>query len=341
MVGNQFSRDEWPQAIMNLPSTFPFRRCDVSRFVNALAAAVVALILIPPLQAADEPAFTRTQDVIYGRKFGTALTMDVFAPTKERNGAAVIFCVSGGWFSSHDNINPAFVTEFVKRGYTVFTVVHGSQPKFTVPEILQDMQRAVRFIRYKSKDYQIDPERFGITGASAGGHLSLMQGTAGDKGDPKAKDPVDRASSRVQAVACFFPATDLLNWGVPGHMLDTKTVRVQFKAALDFHEMDEKTRMFMRVADEKKYQAIIKQISPITHVTSDSSPTLIIHGDMDTLVPLQQAEVFAAKLKEAGVPVEVIVKKGAGHGWPTIGSDLPTLADWFDKYLAKKNPGSP
>jgi acetyl esterase/lipase len=313
----------------------------VSRLASTLLAAVFSLVLIPSLLAADEPVFTRTQDVIYGRKFGTALTMDVFAPKKDANGAAIIFCVSGGWFSSHESINPFFVTDFVKRGYTVFTVVHGSQPKFTVPEILQDMHRAVRFIRFKAKDYKVDPERFGITGASAGGHLSLMQGTAGDKGDPKAKDAIDRLSSRVQAVACFFPPSDFLNWGVPGHMLDTRTVQVPFKAALDFREMDEKTRMFVPVSDQEKYRAIIKQISPITHVTSETPPTLMIHGDKDTLVPLQQAEVFAAKLKESGVPVELIVKKGAGHGWPTIAADLPTFADWFDKYLPKRSSGAP
>src|SRR5437016_1247141 len=79
--------------------------------------------------AADEPAFLRTEDVIYGRKFGTALTLDVFTPPRT-HGAAVIFVVSGGWRSAHEAINPAFIAEFLKRGYTVFAVVHGSQPKF-------------------------------------------------------------------------------------------------------------------------------------------------------------------------------------------------------------------
>ena len=156
--------------------------------------------------------------MIYGRKFGTALTMDVFTPKQDANGLGVILVVSGGWFSSHEAIRPAFVTPLLERGYTVFAVVHGSQPKFTIPEILQDMNRAVRFIRYHAKDYGIDPDRIGIYGGSAGGHLSLMQGTAGDEGDPKAKDPVDRVSSRVQAVACFFPPTDFLNYGKPGEV---------------------------------------------------------------------------------------------------------------------------
>src|SRR5207248_9841930 len=132
---------------------------------------------------------------------------DVFTPKANANGAGVIFCVSGGWFSDHNAININFLKGFLKRGYTVFAVVHGSQPKFNLEEILQDMNRAARYVRYHAKDFNIDPDRLGITGGSAGGHLSLMLGTAGAKGDPDAKDPVDRISSRVQAVACIFPPT--------------------------------------------------------------------------------------------------------------------------------------
>src|SRR5262245_35161037 len=118
------------------------------------------------LLAADDPAFTRKEDVVYGRKFGVALTMDVFTPKEYANGAGLIFVVSGGWFSAHEAIRPPFVTEFLGRGYTVFAVVHGSQPKFTIPEILEDMNRAVRFIRFNAKQYEVDPDRIGIFGAS-------------------------------------------------------------------------------------------------------------------------------------------------------------------------------
>src|SRR5262249_47650879 len=149
----------------------------------------------------------------------SALTMDVFTPKKDANGAAVILVVSGGWFSDHSQVTgfgQLFASEFLKRGYTVFAVVHGSQPKYTIPEAVADLNRAVRFIRSHAKDYKIDPDRIGISGGSAGGHLSLMQGTAGDAGNPKANDPVERASSRVQAVACFYPPTDFLNYGGKG-----------------------------------------------------------------------------------------------------------------------------
>jgi len=283
----------------------------------------------------DALPYARQQDVIYGRKFGTALTMDVFTPAKA-NGAAVVAVVSGGWVSAHEGIRPAAYEELLKRGYTVFAVVHGSQPKYTIPEILKDMHRALRFIRFHASDYHIDPERIGISGGSAGGHLSLMQGTAGKAGDAKAKDPVDRVSSRVQAVACFFPPTDFLNYGAKGNLALGRGTLSAFKAPFDFREFNPKTRSFELITDEDRRRAIGKDISPVYHVTPDDAPTLIIHGDADKLVPIQQAEIMIAKLKEAGVPAELVVKQGASHGWQGMEKDMITIADWFDKYLKKK-----
>ena len=299
----------------------------------ALTLMVLGLLAVSLAAHADEPAFKRTEDVIYGRKFGTALTMDVFRPEKP-NGAAVVFCVSGGWFSAHEAVNPGFMKELLKRGYTVFAVVHGSQPKFTIPEVLEDMHRAVRYIRHHAADYGIDPQRIGISGGSAGGHLSLMQGTAGTPGSADAKDPVERQSSRVQAVACFFPPTDFLNYGQPGENAIGRGVLKNFKAPFDFQEFDKDINHFALVTDEQKIDEIGRQISPVNHVTPDDPPTLIVHGDADKLVPIQQAELIIERLKAAGVPAELSVKKGAGHGWPDLPADMTLVADWFDKYLA-------
>ncbi len=294
------------------------------------------LVLLAAMLEAGEPAFRRTEDVIYDRKFGTALTMDVFTPTKNANGAAVVWAVSGGWFSSHQTISPIFVQEFMKRGYTVFAVVHRSQPKFTIPDAIADMTRAVRFIRHNAQKFKIDPERIGITGGSAGGHLSLMIGTSGDKGHPKAADPVDRAASRVQAVACFYPPTDFLNYGEKGRVVLGNGVLANFKAPFAFQEFDPKSRSFEPITDEKKIIEIGRQISPVYHVTPDDAPALIIHGDADKLVPIQQAESIIARLKEAKVPCELVVREGKAHGWPNLLSDLTIFGDWFDKHLKAK-----
>jgi acetyl esterase/lipase len=301
-----------------------------------LLAGLMILGLAGVVDAADEPAYTRQEDVIYGRKWGMALTLDVFTPKQGANGAGIIYVVSGGWFSSHDSIKNLPLNEFLDRGYTVFTVVHGSQPKFTLPEIVEDMNRSVRFIRLHAKDYKIDPDKLGITGGSAGGHLSLMQGTAGDKGKLDDKDPVELMSSRVQAVACFFPATDFLNWGVEGKELNAETIQNPFKPPFDFREREKDTNLFKPVNDAKKVHELLWELSPIYHVNAESPPTFIMHGDKDTLVPIQQAKVMVAKLKDAGVPAELVVKKDAAHGWPNIAKDTVAFADWFDKYLLKK-----
>jgi acetyl esterase/lipase len=292
-----------------------------------------ACVLTWAALADDKPAYDRRADVIYGRKFGTALTMDVLTPKVSPNKAAIVWVISGGWISGHESIDPGDVDELLKRGYTIFAVVHGSQPKFTIPEILEDMHRAVRFIRYHAKDYSIDPNRIGITGGSAGGHLSLMQGMAGNGGDKNAKDPIDQTSSRVQAVACFMPPTDFLNYGKPGEIALGCGILAGEKAAFDFHELDPARGYFVPVTDVGKILEIGRQISPITHVSADDPPTLIIHGDADHIVPIQQTESILERLKSAGVETKLVVKKGARHGWRHSSKDMSIIADWFDAHL--------
>ncbi len=291
-----------------------------------------------PTRGAEAPAHDRIEDVIYGRKHGTALTLDVFKPRQGANGAAVIFMVSGGWFSAHEMINANAFTAFLERGYTVFAVVHGSQPKYAIPEAIDDVRRAVRFIRHHAGDYGIDPDRLGVSGGSAGGHLSLMLGTTGRPGDPKAKDPVDRESSRVQAVACFFPPTDFLNYGETGRdvfrALDEELGA--FRAPFDFTELDPKTRRFVLITDRERRLQIARDISPAAQASADDAPALILHGDEDKLVPIQQAKVMCAALEAVNVPAKLVVKTDQGHGWPDWLKDMAIFADWFDVHLKPK-----
>jgi len=272
-------------------------------------------------QAPAQTGFKRIEDVVYGRKFGTALTLDAFRPDKA-NGCAILFMVSGGFFSSHDAINPVFYRALLDRGYTVFAVVHGSQPRFFIPEIEQDIHRAVRFVRHNAAQFEINPDKLGITGASAGGHLSLTMATQGRPGNTDAKDPVDRESSAVQAVACFFPPTDFLNWGKPGEDGVGYGPTAQFKPA------------FGPRSDTPEGREVLgKEISPINYVTAKMPPTLIIHGDADRLVPIYQAEIFKKRCEELGAPFKLIVREGKDHGWQEMADDMKIFADWFDEHL--------
>ena len=172
-----------------------------------------------------------------------------------------------------------------------------------------------------------------MTGGSAGGHLSLMLGTAGDNGNPKAQDPVDRESSRVQAVACFFPPTDFFNYGQPGKVALGRGTLSAFRAPFDFHEYDRNSNHFVPVVDEAELKKIGRSISPAYHASPDDPPTLILHGDADKLVPIQQAELMVEALKKAGVEAKIVVKPGAAHGWGGMDKDMGLFADWFDEHL--------
>ena len=276
--------------------------------------------------------YTAIEDVVYGQKEGMGLTLDVLQPKQaKRNGIGVIVVSSGSWKSSKSNLSEV-VAEFrrdhwgmglLHGGFTTFVVRHGSGPRFQVPEMVEDIRRAARFVRMKAADYGIDPNRIGITSGSSGGHLALMVGLTGDDGNPQSKDPVERVSSRMQAVVGWFPPTDLINWGIEdGYKLIEK-------GRPGFFE-----RIFGTVTDLPEQ---LKSISPLYHVTADDPPLLLIHGDADTTVPVQQAEIMKAKYEEAGLPVKLIVQPGGGHTyWDGIEKHYVDVGQWFNAMGSKE-----
>lgn len=303
-----------------------------------LFVAVAAFGCVP--QAGAQPAKpeankSRIEDVIYGRRDGHALTMDVFLPKPEKaNGLGVIFCISAGFESNRDMlryVHPVATGDLLNRGYVVFAVMHSSQPRYTVPEIVEDMHRSVRFIKSKAKEYKVDPDKLGITGASSGGHLSLMMGCGCKPGKAFASDPVERQSSKVAAVACFFPPTDFLEF-------DKEILPPQhepFRTLFDLREIDPKTNKLERITQERRTQ-LGRECSPLHCATKDAAPTFIIHGDKDDLVPVKQSKDLIEKMEKCGVICELDVKKGMGHSALAVIQHIPRMGDWFDKQLLKK-----
>lgn len=296
-----------------------------------LLLALAFAPLVSRAQAPAAPAYTRTADVVYARHAGVALTLDVFQPTAVApNGAAIIALVSGGWKSSHEGINPGSYAPYLARGYTVFAVVHGSQPKFILGEIVPDIHRAVRFIRTNAAKWGVDPSRLGVTGSSAGGHLSLTLGTQGGPGPADAKDPVDRASSAVQAVACFYPPTDFLNYGRDGEIAVGIGILKDYPPAFG-----------PDAATPEGRQRLGEKFSPARFVSSRSAPALLIHGDADPLVPIQQSQLYVSRATAAGAIAQLVTRPGAVHGgktWTTHNADRALFADWFDQHLRRKTP---
>lgn len=300
-----------------------------------IAMVCVSLALSACACAEDLPGVRRTEDVIYGRKDGLALTLDVFQPAQP-NQCGIIYLVNGGWLSSKStprmqNVQPDYYRKFLEHGYTVFAVVTSSQPKYTISDQMSDVQRAVRFVRANAVRFGVAPHRLGVTGASSGGHLTLSVATMGGPGASDAPDPIDRESSAIQAAACFFPPTDFLNYGGPGVGGVAEGPLKPLQAAFG-----------PRSETEAGRKALGKEISPIYYLTSNLPPTLIIHGDADDVVPLQQAQSFLARAKELGVQhTELVIRPGKAHGWPT-GSivwkseeDVNELIRWFDAHLRK------
>jgi acetyl esterase/lipase len=287
----------------------------------ALGLAAVVAVVVGAAWWWLHPAFERTAAVVYTRSKGRELSFDVLRPTHP-NGAGVVVMVSGRWQSRRGAIGEVVMAPLLRRGYTLFTVTHGSQPEFTVMEITRDVQRAVRFIRHRARAYGVDPNRLGVTGGSSGGHLGLMLATSGGPGPASAAEPVERESSAVQAAAVFYPVTDLLNLGAstenPGNGGPPKSFVKAFGP--------DSTNLAV-------WKIIGREMSPIYHVSSNLPPVLIIHGGADTLVPLDQSERFVQRARQVGRPVELIVRPGKRHGWPTMILDLRLFADWFDRWL--------
>ncbi len=293
---------------------------------------------------AETLAFTRTSDLVYHKQEGYALTMDRVTPTTRANGAAIVMVLSGRWVSSHDFLAPQAATQLPKltegsvfnptellaRGYTLFFVIHGAAPLFTIPEIHTQLGEAVRHIRNNAQLYGIDPLRIGILGASAGAHLALLRGMQG------------AANSKPQAIVAYFPPCDFLNYGSNNKFfVDYMQDQVapdgfnRFTQALELVDHDPARFLRTKVMDANRLALHYQDISPYYHVGADDPPVLLIHGDADQVVPLQQSERMAKQLDAADVPYQLHVKQGGAHGWKPDAEELQMVADWFDTHLAQ------
>ena len=287
--------------------------------------------------------YDHQQDIVYGYKDGMALVMDVYSPKGELNEAGIIAVMAGGMTSSpersHKAGNRSDVQNLLKAGYVVFATTHSSQPKYTTDEIRWDIPRAVRFIRYNAKRFGINPDRIGIMGHSSGGHVSLMAATSPPPENQDSKDPVERVSSRVQAVVAYYPSSDLLNFGNENiSILDHfRSLGYNLDAAFDYHQWNDQLNRFERIVDPEARTEYFRRNSPLNFVSEDDPPILLIHGSKDILVPIQQSEIFAVRLKEAGVPSKLLVMEGQGHGWENpLELEIEEVQNWFGQYLLKE-----
>jgi acetyl esterase/lipase len=306
------------------------------RFLPLVALSVLFAFVLHELDvqqviAKDGPSFVQQQDVVYGEVHGTGLLMDVFTPTGACNGKAIVDIASGSWYSDRGKIRDHTLAQlystFCGRGYVVLAVRPGSKTRYTALEMDQHVKMALRYVKEHAEKYKIDPNKLGLTGASAGGHLATLAALTPVAGDTAARNKIERHDTTVAAVAVFFPPTDFLEWN-EGKMVDLKVLgpllviggnsskdgALQSKSDLELAEM-------------------AKAISPLHQVRSTNTPFLLIHGDADLVVPLSHSQKLVKAIQAVGGSAELIVKEGGGHPWLTMPVEVAIMADWFDKQL--------
>jgi acetyl esterase/lipase len=293
------------------------------RLAFCLALVCWSAASLAPISTAiaDDLPYTQTKNVVYAETDGIGLVMDIFTPTGPANGLAIVDVVSGAWHSDRGKIEQHRMAQmydiFCSRGYTVFGVRPGSRTKFSLSEMAKHVKQGIAWVKDHAEEYKIDPNKLGLAGASAGGHLaSLVAVTSDDK-------------SKVEAVGVFFPPTNFLKFR--GVEIDENSPPERFAMVKELIYPNGNAP-----TDTAKMIDALKAVSPALLATDKAPPFLLIHGDADPLVPLDQSEMLKKALDECGGSCQLIVKKGGAHPWPTIHEEVAVIADWFDKRLAGK-----
>jgi acetyl esterase/lipase len=276
---------------------------------------------------------TIESNVVYGVHADVPLPMDVHRP-EPANGRGIVFIPGAGWAgisqaggqAIKDN-NPQvrlLLPPLLAAGYTVFVVEHRGAPRFHYPSQLQDVERAVRFIRHNASRFGIEPGRIGGVGYSSGANLVAMLGVRSDKSPSADSDPIERESERIQCVVGGGTPADLTQASVPDAYR-------MLSAYLGEPVGEPGTR-------EPKVEQLLKEASPITYVTRDDAPMLLFNGTNDRLVPISNMRLIADALQHAGVPVKAIPLEGAPH-WPLQVPGTPDLLRdamaWLDQCMAR------
>jgi acetyl esterase/lipase len=267
------------------------------------------------------------KDIAYIPNGDEAQKLDLYVPevAPEKPLPLIVHIHGGGWRAGSKF--PCGVAGVVPRGYIVASVEYRFSQKAVFPAQIQDCQAAIRWLRAHAKQYHIDTERVGVTGGSAGGHLSALVGTAGGKKAFPVIGGNEDQSDAVQAVCDIFGPTDFST--VVQQAAEDKNVKniFEFNTPSDPYS----SLIGARLDDKPKAEAV----SPIHYVSKESPPFLILHGTHDDLVPYAQSEQLAAALKDHGVPVWLQKLPGSGHGGPAFAKPEVNrlMQHFFEKYL--------
>lgn len=295
-------------------------------FYRKYAAQLICLFFIPVTAwAADEP-YVQHENIVFAEVHGTGLLADVFTPLPSEDprpgdGLGIIDVASGAFYSDRGKINDhkkaRMYDIYCGKGYTVFAIRPGSITKYTGMEMNAHVKMGIRWVKAQAAEYGIDPDRLGLTGASAGGYLATYAAVTPEGPTVDAKH--GEFSTEVAAAAVFFPPTDftLVDW--------SQGPRRRLESFFFYDGFDGKT--------PEEIAARAEEVSPAKQVGEKAPPMLFIHGDVDEVVKLEQSEIMVKALKEKGHDAELIVKEGGAHPWPTIHEEVAVMCEWFDEQL--------
>jgi acetyl esterase/lipase len=244
-----------------------------------------------------------------------AQKLDVYLTKSKEPAPVMVFIHGGGWRAGSKKHVPRFLLKANAEGWLAVVSVEYRFTNVAVhPAQVDDCTRAIQFVRQNAKKWNIDPKRIGVTGGSAGGHLTAYMAVQDDKAKPESADPVERQSSRVLFAIPFAGPTDWRLLSQIPHRHPAYRQLIGYKPGTPANEMDPDR---------------IKDVSPVSFVSPDDPPMLIVHGDADPTVPFEHARVLEAALKKAGVPVELDVIKGGKHNVAGAGGAVAVRADAF------------
>ena len=256
------------------------------------------------------------RDMVYVADGHERQKLDLYVPDTERNLPLIIWVHGGAWRGG--NKANHIPVGYLKAGYACASLNYRLSQHARFPAQIADVKAAVRWLRANAETYQLDPNRFAAWGSSAGGHLVALLGTTGDIKEFEVGEHME-VSSRVQAVVDYYGPTDFLQ-------MDTQ--RMPDGLVHDAPDSPESQLVGGAIQEHKDRVA---QANPITYVSEDDAPFLIVHGDQDKLVPYQQSELLADALEKADVPVTFYRVEGGGHGW----FKDPKVPELTKKFLAK------
>lgn len=277
----------------------------MSRSIAVFLLLVAALIPYLPLQATEETAegFEKRTDLVYARAGGRDLHLDLFLPGAAVGKGpfpAVVYIHGGGWRSGSKDRFRRQAAYLAKRGFVGASIEYRLSREAKFPAALEDAKAAVRWLRANARRYNVDLNRIGAVGNSAGGHLAALLATTSHLREFEGKGEKAGFSSQVQVVAVFSAPLDLVDLGrrISGSEWERRNPIYSFLGATYREDPD-----------------LWSRASPLTYVGKHSAPFLLLHGTEDQVVPYPQSLVMMEKLKEAGVPTGMFTAQGAGHSF--------------------------